>query len=270
MYNGIQGIYERNRDKIRTVADVVNDEKIREFFGTASYGKNAEFSEMTFEGKNAVVPLAMCRVGKTTWCRAFCKEHPDFAYIAYDEVGEETTAQYPYYDVGSLNILNDRKIMAFLENAEGNVVIDGYFMDAEFRGALLQVLRRLGFKIHIVFFTLNYTLKYFYPHAARRAVKEILYEREVKEYVEWWKKEGRWQELRAIYHNIMQIVSEKLDKSEDEVYQMMMQDKDVKAQLNRYMDIHNSHMHRYNVYSQDLHCVTMTGCDYFYTVNEKE
>ena len=43
--------------------------------------ENAEFSEMIFEGKNAVVPLAMCRVGKTTWCRAFCKEHPDFEYI---------------------------------------------------------------------------------------------------------------------------------------------------------------------------------------------
>ena len=270
MYNGIQVIYERNRGKIRTVADVANDEKIREVFGTSSYGENAEFSEMIFEGKNAVVPLAMCRVGKTTWCRAFCKEHPDFEYIAYDEVGEETSAQYPDYDNGSLNTLNDLKIMAFLENAKGNVVIDGYFMECEFRAALLQVLRRLGFKIHIVFFTLNYTLKYFYPHAARRAVKEILYEREVKKYVEQWKKEGRWQELRAIYHNIMQITSEKLGKSEDEVYQMMMQDKDVEHLVNRYMNIHNSHMHRYNVYSQELHGITMLGCDYFYTVKEEE
>ena len=32
MYNGIQAIYDRNRGKIRTVADVANDEKIQEVF----------------------------------------------------------------------------------------------------------------------------------------------------------------------------------------------------------------------------------------------
>lgn len=156
---------------------VVSRKTISEWFEN----KNAELKNgykdvMSFDCKAAVILVGVSGIGKTTYIQNFLNLYPFIKLISYDEAGyqkaEEEMEGKTVSETRSLEIIEEE----ILKNREESIIVDATLIQAHSRAGLIRTLKDLGYEIHMLYFSKEYTEKNITPCLLNRAIELTLYQ----------------------------------------------------------------------------------------------
>ena len=230
---------------------------------------------MEFFGKDVIIPAGEIDVGKTYWSQIFLREHPQFEYFSYgrtyDLIDMQRTEKHDKNITGPFTHQSERKctqmMEEFVQTANGQIIIDGYLMNLPFRAALFKYLKQYDFKIHVVYFSMEYLVRHFYENACKAVVKSVLYERYIKSFKKRYIKEGRIDELFDIEDHIIELVSKRRRMSSEEIYTKYLNDPEVKERLSDEINALTRSIYKHHDYAQESR-IMYYGSDIFYWIHE--
>ncbi len=258
---------ERLRKEVEKAQGKISTATMKEWLGNQkAIKRECSLDDIAFEEKSAVVIVGISGIGKTTFAQEFLKKHPEFEFCSYDEC---------YYQAArNLNVEGERahpmtnqileKIIRNLCRHGKNILFDGIFINYALRAAILQTLRDFGYKIHVVYFPLEYALEILPQCTARRAVELYLFNIETN-------RMGRplsMTESLKIRADIMQTYCEREGKTPEEIYKKYtgceITDMLEKELLSRVQ----SEIPRNSVKQQEEDSVFEYGAHYYYEIQK--
>lgn len=289
MRESFEEIYQRYdnfcRKNIRNEQDLLNFEKINLIKERLFNNKQPDkfyrvkgqpfIKDMKLFGKDVIIPVGEIDVGKTYWSQIFLRDHPQFEYFSYsrtyDLIDMQRTEKYDKIIAGPFTHQSERKctemLEEFVQTTNGQIIIDGYLMNLPFRAALFKYLKQYDFKIHVVYFSMEYLVRHFYENACKAVVKSVLYERYIKSFKKRYIKEGRIDELFDIEDHIIELVSKRRRMSSEEIYMKYLNDPEVKERLSDEINALTRSIYNYHDYGQESR-IMYYGSDIFYWIHE--
>lgn len=156
---------------------IVSRKTISDWFGNKqAVVKNGYKDMMTFESKAAVVVVGVSCIGKSAYIQNFLKLYPHIKLISYDEAGyrkaEEAMKGKKVSETRAIEIVEEE----ILKNKDETLIVDSTFIQPHSRAALMRFLKELGYEIHMLYFSKEYTEKNIMPCLLNRAIEIAVYE----------------------------------------------------------------------------------------------
>lgn len=125
--------------------------EIKKMFGGKVATRRA-YKAMSFNKKSAVVFVGVSGIEKKA-IKLFMDENPDFKRVSFSECFQEALSNLRKNDENILmrDMLErfERKLKRYRKS---NIVIDGNFLHVVTRAALIKILNKYGYEIHLVWF----------------------------------------------------------------------------------------------------------------------
>ena len=192
---------------------------------------------------------------------------PGFNMICYDECYNEAMNELKRHDESTemyMIELVERKLKKY---QNGNIVIDGKFINPATRAALYEVLNKVyGYEVHVVCFSMSYIEEKFLICAYMRAIQFSLFEEYLKGLTDAEKKNADLIKLDEIRENIIETTAAKRGVSVDIIFAEYAETEDVERRVQDYVKNLMSEIKSCGMQFQYKCQYFHLGADYFYEI----
>lgn len=156
---------------------IISRKTISEWFGNKQAVKRDGYKDvMSFDTKAAIVVVGVSCIGKSTYIQNFLNLYPHIKLISYDEAGYKKAQEEMEGKVVSETRIFEIIEEEILENKEKSIIVDSTFIQPYSRAALMRFLADLGYEIHMLYFSKEYTEAHITVCLLNRAIEITLYE----------------------------------------------------------------------------------------------
>lgn len=155
----------------------VSRKTISEWFGNKqAVQRNGYKDVLSFDSKSAVVVVGVSGIGKTGYVERFIELFPHVKLVSYDEANykkeDEKERGKKVYDGRALEIVEEE----ILKYKDESIIVDSVCIQPYARAALFRFLADLGYEIHMVYFSKEYTEANIVACLRNRAIELVLFE----------------------------------------------------------------------------------------------
>ena len=243
---------------------VISRKTISEWFeNKQAVVKDGYKDVMLFESKAALVLVGVSCIGKTTYIQNFLNLYPHIKLISYDEAGYIKAEE----EIKGKNVSETRTIeiveKEILENKDESIVVDSTFIQPYSRAALIRFLKDLGYEVHMLYFSKEYTEKNITSCLLNRAIEITLYQ----DFVETNKgNKMSMREALEIRKSILERYAKKYGISVEELKSRMVSHPTTMSNLHFLSNEFKKEVEIHRVWWQEKRGLFFLGADYCYVL----
>ncbi len=260
----LQHNMKRFTDEYYAAGGFINDETLLKWVNckVAEFRTIDDLNKNSFEEMSAVVIVGVSGSGKTHFAHEFLKTHPDFVLCSHDECyakamvdldcfeGEEVDAKmYEYLD----------EILKSAQNHKKSVILDGLFVSPVVRIAVLNTLRKYGFKVHVVYITIATVAKNANEYFFKRAVEMQVFGKYCSKH-----KEMSAERIITLCGDAVKLYCEENGITAEELYESYKNDPVIMADMDAYTKAALDEIYEHWLKRQECIGALMLGANYYY------